>query len=453
MAQETTLHGWKAIAGYLGRDQRTALRWAAQRGLPVRRVPGGQRGPVFASTLDIDRWLQAERDAGPDMGTVDPVTPESHIGPAPPLTPAPARVRSPSRARLLGAVGLFAIVILALLFAATTTRPAAQPAPAGPAYTDHAAQTAFLQATFDWNLRTRESLARAVREYREAIAREPLVADGYVGLTNAYLLSRQYGSLDDRDAYAHAAEAARAALTLGPAGPDLHRALAFLAFWRAGDRATARREFALALQMRPNDALTHQWLATALSANGEGAAALREIAVARTLDPTSTSATMSQALLLYLAGERARSLDALRTLERDQPQNATIHAILGSLALAEGRPGEYLVEEMESARLRGDADRLAAVRRLAQAGPAAPSTIVEALVRRARATTPAMTGWYTRAQIEALAGHRAEALSALARSCGTGGAEAVPARSDVWLARSIGRQDIDRVCGPAPSLL
>ncbi len=57
------LDSWKDIAAYLGRDVRTAMRWEQYRGLPVRRVPGGQRNAVFAYRDEIDEWLKSKRGA------------------------------------------------------------------------------------------------------------------------------------------------------------------------------------------------------------------------------------------------------------------------------------------------------------------------------------------------------------------------------------------------------
>jgi hypothetical protein len=54
------LDSWKDIASYLGRDVRTAIRWEKEKGLPVRRVPGGQRKAVFAYTSELDAWLTQE---------------------------------------------------------------------------------------------------------------------------------------------------------------------------------------------------------------------------------------------------------------------------------------------------------------------------------------------------------------------------------------------------------
>ncbi|HTU48048.1 MAG TPA: hypothetical protein VMF91_23515 [Bryobacteraceae bacterium] len=51
-----TLESWKQIAAYLGRDERTAMRWEKEQGMPVRRTPG-KRGRVYASRMEISAWL------------------------------------------------------------------------------------------------------------------------------------------------------------------------------------------------------------------------------------------------------------------------------------------------------------------------------------------------------------------------------------------------------------
>ena len=64
------LDSWKEIAAFIGRDERTAMGWAAQQGMPVHRVPGGKRGRVFASRAEISEWLG--RRAGGSPQTVPP---------------------------------------------------------------------------------------------------------------------------------------------------------------------------------------------------------------------------------------------------------------------------------------------------------------------------------------------------------------------------------------------
>ena len=69
------LESWKEIAGYLGRDVRTAQRWAHARRLPVHRLPGGRRPRVFTSTSEIDRWLRADTDVPAAAGITVAVLP------------------------------------------------------------------------------------------------------------------------------------------------------------------------------------------------------------------------------------------------------------------------------------------------------------------------------------------------------------------------------------------
>ena len=67
------LDSWKEISSYLGRDRRTLERWERDRGMPVHRIPGGERPRVYALKPELDRWLlngteRAARDAAPTAG-------------------------------------------------------------------------------------------------------------------------------------------------------------------------------------------------------------------------------------------------------------------------------------------------------------------------------------------------------------------------------------------------
>lgn len=68
MAAELRLNSWKEIAGYLGRDVRTVLRWEKERGLPVRCIPGGKRRRVFAYCAEVEEWLAADRPPSQPSG-------------------------------------------------------------------------------------------------------------------------------------------------------------------------------------------------------------------------------------------------------------------------------------------------------------------------------------------------------------------------------------------------
>lgn len=90
-AADARLRGWKEIAAFLNVDERTVKRWEQGRGLPVRRVPGEARAPVFAYRDELSAWLASRGD------------------PAESATPLPA---TRPRPRLLLALGV-AVVLLA----------------------------------------------------------------------------------------------------------------------------------------------------------------------------------------------------------------------------------------------------------------------------------------------------------------------------------------------------
>jgi len=79
-AGETPLQGWKEIAVYLERDQRTARRWEAEEGLPVRRHRTDRRSSVYAYPSEIDSW-RAARPPKPELAghaeSPAPVAPSS----------------------------------------------------------------------------------------------------------------------------------------------------------------------------------------------------------------------------------------------------------------------------------------------------------------------------------------------------------------------------------------
>ncbi len=66
---EKPLQSWKEIAAYLDRDERTAMRWEKEEGLPVRRHRASGRGSsVYAYPSEIEVW---RTDRKPQAETAD----------------------------------------------------------------------------------------------------------------------------------------------------------------------------------------------------------------------------------------------------------------------------------------------------------------------------------------------------------------------------------------------
>jgi Tol biopolymer transport system component len=56
------LSSWKEIAAFLRCSEKTAGRWEKERGLPVHRVPGGNKGSVWADPKELERWMRGPID-------------------------------------------------------------------------------------------------------------------------------------------------------------------------------------------------------------------------------------------------------------------------------------------------------------------------------------------------------------------------------------------------------
>ena len=224
--QRATISGWKGIAAYFGRDERTVMRWAAERGLPVRRMPGQKRASVYALPDELAAWLVGAAPApAPEAPSPAAATPPS----TPPVVAQPRRGRATAVA-----VAVAAATVVALVSGLTATRPALSTSPLrSPA----AAEAAYLRARYDLAQRTPQSLQIAVKEFDTAIAAEPRTARNYAGLGETFLLLRQYGDMPDAEAYARAREAADAAVALDETLPWR---IAFLPLRPSGARTTSR---------------------------------------------------------------------------------------------------------------------------------------------------------------------------------------------------------------------
>jgi TolB-like protein/Tfp pilus assembly protein PilF len=58
---EDQLDSWKEIAAYLKRDVTTVQRWEKREGMPVHRHLHDRMGSVYASTSELDAWVQSRR--------------------------------------------------------------------------------------------------------------------------------------------------------------------------------------------------------------------------------------------------------------------------------------------------------------------------------------------------------------------------------------------------------
>lgn len=329
------LDGWKSIASFLGRDERTAKRWEASRGLPVHRVPGGNGGSVFATVEELGAWLSGRSPrAGPDP-----------------------RRRSGMMAIVIAIVVVLAVAALVTrhIGAASVERPH-----------DEQAANLYFAGLHALSGRTPAGITQAIKSFDATLAIEPRFAPALVGLADSYNLIREFGTMPDAVAYPKAEQAARAAIAIDPDNAGAHRALAFVLFNFHHDAPAAEGEFRHALDLGPNDARTHHWWATTLLMMGRASEALQEIDLARALDPEVTAIQTDRALILAQLGQLDTARAELGRLAALDPNTPGPPRWGARLALIAHDGVAFVALERTEAALRGDAVDMAVDQAAAQ---------------------------------------------------------------------------------------
>jgi hypothetical protein len=183
-----TLVSWKEIAVFLNHSESTVKRWERDRGLPVHRIPGGERGGVFAYPDELADWIKGKAlELEPDdstisdqksAGSADPgAASESKIDPRPDETAGRSGGQGNARRVRLAVIGIAAALAGAGIYAnfahpfgrwiqrhfpviagigkASSTGQVVAPVSEAE---KRAAHDLYLKGRFEWNQRTPDSL-------------------------------------------------------------------------------------------------------------------------------------------------------------------------------------------------------------------------------------------------------------------------------------------------------
>ena len=376
------LDGWKMIATYLDKAERTVKRWEADRGLPIHRVPGGGRAAVYAIAAELDAWLESNRgfeheslnasehtktdgiSTNPDVAVGHPPQ-ESLSGETPHVLLLPLK-----RRLLLTTFGLLLVGIAAtgLLFAGAPTKylrlfswtdptkPNSHPA-STVAVSDTEkglARDLYLKGRFEWNKRTPESLNRALDDFTQSIVHDPDNAHTYAGLADTYLLLHEYSLMPDTEAESRAIAASKKAVELDDSLAEAHRSLAFAEVWGNWDFRAGEKEFRRAIKLDPHDPLTHLWFATAFNTPEWFSVTRNEFDRAQELDPSSPVVLANKSIWLFQAGQRQAGLDLARQVEQNDPDFVAPHRYLARMNWDLRNYPRFLIESEKTANLTHD---------------------------------------------------------------------------------------------------
>ena len=345
-APRARLDSWKEIADYLGKAERTVKRWETERSLPIHRLPGGGRASVYAFTDELDAWLLSEKPKSVvSSSDISPHSPEDSSDSVPGPAPPPPRPASRITWHILAFISAVLVLVLAAAYFLTLRTTSAYTTSllhsllrrTGSNSSDSLdpekklAHDLYLRGRFEWDKRTPESLNRALDYFTQSIVHDPSSAQPYVGLADTYLLLREFSLMPENEAYDRAISADRKAVELDDSLPEAHRSLAFALVWGKWDYAAGEKEFERAIQLNPNDPVTHLWFANSFAAPGWFPFCLHEIDRAQELSPGSLAILADKGLMLFVSGKTAPGLDLVKQVEQTDPSFLSPHRYLANM--------------------------------------------------------------------------------------------------------------------------
>jgi adenylate cyclase len=146
----------------------------------------------------------------------------------------------------------------------------------------------YLQGRYHWSRWRMEGAEKAIQYYEQAISKDPKYAPAYAGVADSYTWLGFFGALPPNQAMPKARQFAQKAIELDPSSAEAHTALAFVKALYDFDWPGAQKEFQQAIQANGNYAQAHFGYSIAyLGPSGKPAEALREMQLAKDLDPLS----------------------------------------------------------------------------------------------------------------------------------------------------------------------
>lgn len=203
---------------------------------------------------------------------------------------------------------------------------------------DAAAHELYLRGRHAWNRRTPASVRGAIALFEQAIERDPEYARAWAGLAEALVVLPQYGNVPAGPAYARAEAAAGRALALDSTLAEPHAVLGMQQnYVRNGE---AESHFRQALRLNPNYATAYHWYSIYFGERGRYEDQLRQILLARSLDPLSPIIQVNVGKAYLHLRRFDEALAAYRQLLAMEPDFGFGHAVLAEALAAAGQHEE-----------------------------------------------------------------------------------------------------------------
>jgi adenylate cyclase len=229
-----------------------------------------------------------------------------------------------------------------------------KPAGEGKTTSSTDAYISYLRGRQFWNKRTEKGLQRAISFFEASLKSDPNYARAYAGLADSFAMLALLEFMAPHDAFPKAKQAAGKALELDPRLAEAHTSLGLIRFMFDWDWQAAEQELRQAIQINPNYAPAHHFLADYLKAMGRFDEALVEIEKARALDPLSLAINTGVGHVLYLSRQYDLAIEEYKRAVELDPSFMATHVWFGRPYLEKGMYTEAISELETAVKLSGE---------------------------------------------------------------------------------------------------
>lgn len=187
---------------------------------------------------------------------------------------------------------------------------------------DTEAYTLYLHGRQHWNIRSKESIEKAIVYFEQAIIRDEKFALGYSGLADCYAVMGRNGLSEFGPSFQKAKEFATRALSIDPDLAEAHATLANILHYYDHDWKGSEAEFKKAIQLNPSYSTSHQWYAHLLYQQRRLDEGEAELATALQLDPFSIAINQNLGGGYYYKGEFDKAIAQFKKVALMDPKYA-----------------------------------------------------------------------------------------------------------------------------------
>jgi adenylate cyclase len=161
----------------------------------------------------------------------------------------------------------------------------------------------------------------ALEQYEKAIALDPELIDGYLGLADSYSFLAVAGFAPRKESWQKTAEALQTAKAINPSHASLNYILGNQAFFYKGNFGEAITYYQQSLATKPTYSEAHQFTSYLYSLKGDFKKAYQHIQYAKSVDPLNPETRYFEASYFYRIGDYDSAKIILDDLLKDNDKN------------------------------------------------------------------------------------------------------------------------------------